>query len=199
MSESMSDESNPDRPSADEEFEATDAAFESQLDDEPDSETDASEQPETRDEEMERLRHTAAEAEKRVLMAQAEAENFRKRMRRDFEDQLKYAAVPMVGDLLEVRDNLLRALEAADQSDQSSSLKEGVAMVAKQLADTLTKYGVREIPAEGEVFDPNFHEAISQMPGDQPSGNVAHVALSGFMMHERVVRPSQVVVSTGPA
>jgi molecular chaperone GrpE len=199
MSESMSDESNPDRPSADEEFEATDAAFESQQDDEPDSETDASEQPETRDEEMERLRHTAAEAEKRVLMAQAEAENFRKRMRRDFEDQLKYAAVPMVGDLLEVRDNLLRALEAADQSDQSSSLKEGVAMVAKQLADTLTKYGVREIPAEGEVFDPNFHEAISQMPGDQPSGNVAHVALSGFMMHERVVRPSQVVVSTGPA
>ncbi|MCP4889208.1 MAG: nucleotide exchange factor GrpE [Planctomycetaceae bacterium] len=195
----MSDESNPDRPSADEEFEATDAAFESQQDDEPDSETDASEQPETRDEEMERLRHTAAEAEKRVLMAQAEAENFRKRMRRDFEDQLKYAAVPMVGDLLEVRDNLLRALEAADQSDQSSSLKEGVAMVAKQLADTLTKYGVREIPAEGEVFDPNFHEAISQMPGDQPSGNVAHVALSGFMMHERVVRPSQVVVSTGPA
>jgi molecular chaperone GrpE len=199
MSESMSDESNPDRPSADEEFEATDAAFESQQDDEPDSETDASEQPETRDEEMERLRHTAAEADKRVLMAQAEAENFRKRMRRDFEDQLKYAAVPMVADLLEVRDNLLRALEAADQSDQSSSLKEGVAMVAKQLADTLTKYGVREIPAEGEVFDPNFHEAISQMPGDQPSGNVAHVALSGFMMHDRVVRPSQVVVSTGPA
>lgn len=194
----MSDESNPDRPSADEEFEATDAAFESQQDDEPDSETDASEQPETRDEEMERLRHTAAEADKRVLMAQAEAENFRKRMRRDFEDQLKYAAVPMVADLLEVRDNLLRALEAADQSDQSSSLKEGVAMVAKQLADTLTKYGVREIPAEGEVFDPNFHEAISQMPGDQPSGNVAHVALSGFMMHDRVVRPSQVVVSTGP-
>jgi molecular chaperone GrpE len=199
MSESMSDESNPDQPSADEEFEATDAAFESQQDDQPDSETDASEQPETRDEEMERLRHTAAEADKRVLMAQAEAENFRKRMRRDFEDQLKYAAVPMVADLLEVRDNLLRALEAADQSDQSSSLKEGVAMVAKQLADTLTKYGVREIPAEGEVFDPNFHEAISQMPGDQPSGNVAHVALSGFMMHERVVRPSQVVVSTGPA
>ncbi|MGB0598645.1 MAG: nucleotide exchange factor GrpE [Rubripirellula sp.] len=195
----MSDESNPERPSADEEFEATDAVFDSQQDDEPDSETDASEQPETRDEEMERLRHTASEADKRVLMAQAEAENFRKRMRRDFEDQLKYAAVPMVADLLEVRDNLLRALEAADQSDQSSSLKEGVAMVAKQLADTLTKYGVREIPAEGEVFDPNFHEAISQMPGDQPSGNVAHVALSGFMMHERVVRPSQVVVSTGPA
>ncbi|MEE2935684.1 MAG: nucleotide exchange factor GrpE [Planctomycetota bacterium] len=195
----MSDESNPDRPSADEELEATDAAFESREDEEYNSENDVSEQPETRDEEMERLRHTAAEADKRVLMAQAEAENFRKRMRRDFEDQLKYAAVPMVADLLEVRDNLLRALEAADQSDQSSSLKEGVAMVAKQLADTLTKYGVREIAAEGEVFDPNFHEAISQMPGDHPSGNVAHVALSGFMMHERVVRPSQVVVSTGPA
>ncbi len=195
----MSDESNPDRQSADDEFEATDAAFESRQDGETDSSAEGSEQPETRDEEMDRLRHTAAEADKRVLMAQAEAENFRKRMRRDFEDHLKYAAVLMVADLLEVRDNLLRALEAADQSDQSNSLKEGVAMVAKQLADTLVKYGVHEIPAEGEVFDPNFHEAISQMPGDQPSGNVAHVALSGFKMHERVVRPSQVVVSTGPA
>ena len=198
----MSDGSVPNRQSSDEDIEATDAALESRQDGDPNSSDETGEhstQPETRDEEMDRLRRTAAEADKRVLMAQAEAENFRKRMRRDFEDQLKYAAVPMVTDLLEVRDNLLRALEAADQSDQASSLKEGVAMVAKQLADALAKYGVREIPAEGELFDPNFHEAISQMPSDQPAGHVAHVALTGFQMHERVVRPSQVVVSTGPA
>ncbi|MEM1067692.1 MAG: nucleotide exchange factor GrpE [Planctomycetota bacterium] len=161
------------------------------------SDASAEGQPETRDEEMERLRHAAAEADKRVLMAQAEAENFRKRMRRDFEDQLTYAALPLVTDLLEVRDNLVRALEAGAQAE-ASGLQEGVAMVAKQLDDTLAKYGVREIPAEGEVFDPNFHEAISQMPSDQPAGTVAHVALTGFQMHERVVRPSQVVVSTGP-
>ena len=157
------------------------------------------EKPETRDEEMERLRAEASEADKRVLMAQAEAENFRKRMRRDLEDQLKYASVSLVEDLLQVRDNLCRALDAAEQATDASGLKEGVAMVAKQLDETLGKYGVREIPAAGELFDPNFHEAISQMPSDEHTeGMVAHVHQTGFQMHDRVIRPSQVVVSTGP-
>ena len=157
-------------------------------------------QAETRDEEMERLRETAEQADKRVLMAQAEAENFRKRMRRDYEEQLKYAALPLVTDLLEVRDNLIRALEASASSSDASGLREGVAIVAKQLDDTLAKYGVCEIPADGELFDPNYHEAISQMPSDEHAdGTVAHVAVTGFQMHDRVVRPSQVVVSSGSA
>lgn len=155
---------------------------------------------ETRDEELERLRSEVVQAEKRVLMAQAEAENFRKRMRRDMEDQLRFASVPMIGDILEVRDNLLRALQAAENATDLVGLKEGVAMVAKQLDDALAKYSVEEIPALGEAFDPNCHEAISQMPSeDHPSGTVSHVAQSGFRMHDRVIRPSQVVVSSGPA
>lgn len=154
---------------------------------------------ETRDEEMERLRATADQADKRVLMAQAEAENFRKRMRRDFEDQLKFAPLALAIDVLEVRDNLIRAMEAASDSGDAAGLKEGVAMVAKQLDDMLAKHNIREIPAEGELFDPNYHEAISQMPSDQAAGMIAHVAVTGFQMHDRVVRPSQVVVSTGPA
>lgn len=153
---------------------------------------------ETPDAEMIRLRREADEAGKRVLQAQAEAENFRKRMRRDYEDQLKYAAVPLVTDILQVRDNLKRAIEVAASADSTDGLREGVEMVAKQLDDTLAKHAIREIPAAGELFDPNFHEAISQMPSpDVASGMVAHVAVSGFQMHERVVRPSQVVVSTG--
>ena len=73
-------------------------------------------------------------------------------------------------------------------------------MVAKQLDDTLAKYAVTEIAAEGQEFDPNVHEAISQMPSDDhPSGMITHVAQSGFRMHDRVIRPSQVVVSSGPA
>lgn len=159
---------------------------------------DVTDSPVTRDEEMERLRSVADQADKRVLMAQAEAENFRKRMRRDFEDQLRYAAVPIVVDILEVRDNLLRALAAADSAPDATGLKEGVAMVTKQLDDALAKYSIVEIPADGEVFDPNVHEAISQLPSEtQPAGNVTHVAQSGFRMHDRVVRPSQVVVSSG--
>lgn len=159
-----------------------------------------SESVETRDEEIERLRATAEQAEKRVLMAQAEAENFRKRMRRDVEDQLRFASLPLVVDILGVRDNLLRALAAADNAPEAAGLKEGVAMVAKQLDDALAKYSIEEIPALGEVFDPNSHEAISQMPSDEhPAGNVMLVAQSGFRMHDRVVRPSQVVVSSGPS
>lgn len=180
-------------------LDAIDAALESQAI-APDEINPADNRPETRDEQMERLRTTAAEADKRVLMAQAEAENFRKRMRRDYEDRLKFAPLPLVADLLAVRDNLVRALEAAESSTDASGLQEGVAMVAKQLDDTLTKHSVREIPAQGELFDPNFHEAISQMPSEtHASGTVAQVALTGFQMHDRVIRPSQVIVSTGPA
>ena len=158
--------------------------------------------PPSRDDEMDQLRRTAAEADKRVLQAQAEAENFRKRMRRDYEDQLKFAALPMVADLLQVRDNLHRAIEAArsgaEGDVETGGLVDGVSMVAKQFDDTLAKFGVKEIPAEGELFDPNVHEAVSQIPSpDHAEGTVAHVAAAGFQMHDRVVRPAQVVVSRG--
>ncbi|MCH1495623.1 MAG: nucleotide exchange factor GrpE [Rubripirellula sp.] len=155
-------------------------------------------EPETRDEEMERLRGEALIAEKKVLQAQAEAENFRKRMRRDLEDQLRFAALPLVEDILSVRDNLLRGLEAAETSADSAGLKEGVAMVAKQLDDALAKHSVEQISTEDATFDPNLHEAISQMPSEEhPSGSIMHVAQTGFKMHDRVIRPTQVVVSSG--
>tara|TARA_R110002049_G_scaffold72490_1_gene187013 strand:+ start:130473 stop:131063 length:591 start_codon:yes stop_codon:yes gene_type:complete len=178
---------------------ANDQAHDEAINQQPDPAGDPNPaQPETRDQEMERLRATADEADKRVLMAQAEAENFRKRMRRDFEDQVKFAPLPLVAEILDVRDNLNRAVEAAADTDDSAALRDGVAMVVKQLDDTLRKHGVREIPAQGELFDPNFHEAISQMPSPEfAAGTVAHVAVTGFQMHDRVVRPSQVVVSTG--
>ena len=163
-------------------------------------ETQQVKEPETRDEEMERLRGEVVMAEKRVLQAQAEAENFRKRMRRDFEDQIRFASLPLVEDILLVRDNLLRGLEAADHATDSAGLKEGVAMVAKQLDDTLTKHSVEEISTEDGAFDPNLHEAISQMPSeDHESGSIMHVAQTGFRMHDRVIRPTQVVVSSGSA
>ena len=180
--ESLNDKDNPDGRKADESGQA-----------DPN-------RTETRDQEMERLRQTAAEADKRVLQAQAEAENFRKRMRRDLEDQLKYASTDLILDLLQVRDNLYRAIDAAGSGGQGSGLREGVEMVVKQMDDVFAKHGVVQIPAQGEEFDPNIHEAISQVPSDEvDSGRIAHVAVCGFKLHDRVIRPSQVVVSTGPA
>ncbi len=167
-----------------------DSAFQSELD------TVA----ETRDEELERLRDETDQAKKGVLLAQAEAENFRKRMRRDLEDQMRFAALPLVEDILVVRENLLRALAAAENTTDSAGLQEGVAMVSKQLDDALAKHSVEEIAAQGEAFDPNLHEAISQMPSEEkPEGAILHVTQSGFRMHDRVIRPTQVVVSSGSA
>jgi len=144
------------------------------------------------------------QSRQRVLMAQAELENFRKRTRKDYEEQLRYAAMPLVEDILQVRDNLVRAIEAAasagDTADAIDGLKSGVELVTKQLDDVLAKHGVKPIPAVGEIFDPNFHQAIAQTPSDQhQEGTVAIEATAGFQMHQRVVRPSQVVVSTGSA
>ncbi len=155
---------------------------------------------ESRDEAMERMAHEVEQARQRVLMAQAELENFRKRTRKDYEDQLRFAALPLVEDILQVRDNLVRAIEAAGSAEGAvEGLKSGVELVTKQLDDVLAKHGVKPIPAVGELFDPNFHQAIAQTPSDQyQEGIVAIEATTGFQMHQRVVRPSQVVVSTGP-
>lgn len=156
----------------------------------------------SRDEEIDRLRGELEDANKHVLSAQAELENFRKRMRRDMEEQIKFAALPLVADVLQVRDNLVRAIEAARTSDSGSteSLLDGVSLLVKQFDDALGKHGITAIAATGETFDPNFHQAISQMPSAEwPAGSIAYEAATGFQMHGRVIRPSQVIVSTGPA
>lgn len=145
------------------------------------------------------LRGEVEEANRRVLMAQAEIENSRKRMRRDYEDQLKYASLPLLKDTLEVLDNLRRALDAARSAEAATGFAEGVAMVAKQLEEVIGKHHCTPIATDGVDFDPNVHEAISQMPSDTiPQGKIAHVAVVGYQLHDRVIRPSQVIISTGP-
>lgn len=166
-----------------------------------DAAIDAADDPpaESRDEELERMREEVEQARQRVLMAQAEMENFRKRTRKDFEDRLRFAALPLVEDLLQVRDNLVRASEAANSSTATlEGLRAGVEMVTKQLTDVMAKHGISPIAAVGETFDPNYHQAISQAPSeDHDHGVVAIEATTGFEMHGRVIRPSQVVVSSG--
>lgn len=139
-------------------------------------------------------------AESRALRAQAELENFRNRARRESEDKLKYATQPLLSDLLPVIDNVYRAVAAASQDEASGGLLEGVLLVAQQLIDVLERHNCTRIEAVGQVFDPNFHEAIQQMPSEeQPAGHVAQAVQEGYKLHDRVIRPSTVIVSTGPA
>lgn len=149
--------------------------------------------------EIEQLESKLAEANNRALRAQAEVENVRRRFRRENDEAVLYANKPLLSDLLPVVDNIERAIESANSSNDASGLLEGVKMVAEQLLAVLEKHNCPRIDAVGEQFDPEFHEAILQQPSDEPKGTILTVAQHGYKLHDRLIRPSQVIVSTGPA
>jgi molecular chaperone GrpE len=139
-------------------------------------------------------------ANNEVLRAQAEFENFRKRMRREMEEETRYAALPLVSELLPVIDNLERAIQAASQTEGASGLVDGVKLVIMQFDQALAKNGCVKIEALGKEFDPHLHMAVMQEPSNEyPAGTISRELQSGYKMHDRVVRPSQVFVSSGPA
>ncbi|MHC2070640.1 nucleotide exchange factor GrpE [Bremerella sp. T1] len=151
------------------------------------------------DDQIEQLKQDLVDAEKRVLMAQADLENYRKRVKRERDDELKYANSPLLSDLLPVVDNLQRAMQSAGDSEQAAGIVEGIKLVEKQLLETMKKRGCEPIAAEGEPFDPNFHEAILQQPSaDVEPGTVLHVAQVGYKLFDRCLRPSHVIVSKSP-
>ncbi len=149
--------------------------------------------------EVEQLRADVAAAADAKLRAQAELENFRRRAARQMEEERRYAQMPLMRDLLPVVDNIRRAIEAAEKTEDAAGLLEGFKLVAKQLQDVLGRHDCTEIEALGAPFDPHYHHAISQQPSaEHPAGTVLIVAQPGFRLHDRVVRPSQVVVSAAP-
>jgi molecular chaperone GrpE len=101
-----------------------------------------------------------------------------------------------MGDLLPVLDNVGRAIEAAEKHPDAAGLLEGFKMVARQLADALARHNCTPIPALHEPFDPHRHQAILQQPSaEYPAGTVLAVAQPGYQLHDRVLRPTQVIVS----
>ena len=147
------------------------------------------------------LRSQLAEMEKVALRHQADLENFRKRSRAQVQDQLKYASLPLITQILEAVDNLNRATEVAnDESADAAGIVEGVKMVSQQLSNILEQQGCKRIEAVGKPFDPNCHQAVQMQPSDEFESNTVMTEVrAGFMLHDRVIRPAQVFVSTGPA
>jgi len=162
------------------------------------------------------------EANDRALRSNAELENYRKRAQRELVEERRYAIVPLVRDLLPVVDNLERAIDAANMQIQKvtdatqarsasegpgsgaasdlSHLLDGVQLVATQLENVLKAHQAVRIDTVGTPFDPNFHQALAQEPSDEhPAGTITRAAQSGYKLHDRVIRPAQVFVSTGPA
>ena len=145
-------------------------------------------------ERIDELEASLQEATDRDLRNQAEFENYRKRVRREAEEEKKYASQRLVEDLLPVADDLTRALESAKGSEEP--IVAGVRMVLQRFRTALERHHVREIEATGP-FDPHRHEAVAQIPNDAPQGTILQVARTGYLLHDRVIRPAQVVVSAG--
>ena len=147
---------------------------------------------------VETLEFELQQANDRTLRVFAELDNFRKRVNREIEDTRKYAAIDLMRDMLAVWDNMSRALEAVESNHSPDTFVEGVHMMHEQFTQILARHHCTQIEALRQTFDPNVHESIAQMPSDDvPAGSVLYESQIGFKLHDRVVRPTQVVISTG--
>jgi len=152
--------------------------------------------------------HEEYKAERdRLLRTAAEAENTKKRLQTDYQRQLKFANEGILEGMVPVLDSLEAAIKSVTERVEESTVSpafttfnEGVQLVHKQLLDALKTHGLAPIVAVGETFDPNQHEALLVTPSDDvPDGKVIEEFRRGYMLHTRVLRASQVVVSQGPA
>lgn len=150
---------------------------------------------------IEQLAATRAERDAnfdKMLRAQAELDNFRKRTRAELDRELVRRSADLVRELLPALDNLDRAIAAAEATQNVEQLIEGVKMVARQFRDILAARDVEEIAAVGQTFDPNLHEAVQQVPSaDHARMTVIDEVEKGYKLHDHVIRPSKVIVSAG--
>jgi molecular chaperone GrpE len=146
-----------------------------------------------------------AEAKDRLLRALAETENVRRRAQREREDAQRYGATGFARDLLNVADNLRRALESAPeaqaQDEVTRSLLAGVAATERELLAAFERHGIRRVdPQPGERFDHNFHQAMFEVENTgQPGGAIVQVLQPGYVMHDRLLRPAMVGVAKSQA
>ncbi|MFD1018813.1 nucleotide exchange factor GrpE [Thalassobacillus hwangdonensis] len=146
--------------------------------------------------EMDRLKQEKDEIQNRLLRLQADYDNFRRRTVKDREADRKYRSQDLVTELVPVLDNFDRALKIEVSDDSSKGFVDGIKMVYQQLKAALEKEGVEEIPAEGEQFDPNFHQAVMQVEDENYESNVVIEELQkGYKLKDRVIRPSMVKVN----
>lgn len=159
--------------------------------DQTELETDSSQEPS--------LEEQLAQAKKDHLYLLAEFDNFRKQSIKERSDLVKFGSERLIRELLEVMDNFDRALQMQLTADNLETYKSGVDMIFGEMKNLLSRHGVKEVESLGKPFDPNHHEALSSEPTDNmPPGHVSQVFKRAYKMHDRVIRPAQVVVATEP-
>jgi len=132
------------------------------------------------------------------LRSQAEMENMKKRFRREKEDWFKYSNETLIKEILPIMDNLERAVSHSTSETALPSLKEGIELTLRSLKSALSKSGIEEVKAEGELFDPGLHEAVFQIDDDHAEpGKVVKEIQKGYLLNKRLIRPAMVTVSKG--
>ena len=149
------------------------------------------------------LKTEIADLKDRLLRTHAEMDNVRKRLEREKADQAKFAITKFARDIIGVGDNVQRAIDAVPQRmvEQDPALKsffEGVTMIERELLTVLGRHGIKRLDPKGEPFNPNYHQAVVEVPSDEvPAGSVTQVFQAGYMIEDRVLRPAMVAVSKG--
>lgn len=159
--------------------------------------------PLTPEEKIEALETELAKQKEQVLRQLAETENARRRAQREREDTIRYGASALAKDLLNVADNLQRALqsvpsEARESDDVIKNLVIGIEMTEKELLSAMQKQGVEKIEPLGEKFSYDKHQAMFEVPNTgKPAGTIVELMQPGYIMHERLLRPAMVGVAKG--
>ncbi len=187
--------SNEDKKDAPETENAEDEIFETEAD------LDAGE--EALVDPIEALTKENAELKDRILRTMAEMENVRRRAEKDKVDASAYAVTAFARDILNVSDNLSRAMQAApaEIAEDVKGIVEGVEMTERELINTLERHGIKQVvPAEGDKFNPKLHQAMFEVPTPEgPSGLIMNVVAPGYVIKDRLLRPAMVGVSKGEA
>jgi molecular chaperone GrpE len=143
------------------------------------------------------LRQEKDALQDRLLRTAAEFDNYRKRVDRDRKDQAEAALADALQDLLPIVDDLERALQAP-AGDEAEAYRKGVELIYQQMKDLLRKRGVKPIDAVGADFDPRYHQAIAhEVSADHREGEVTEEVRRGYMLGDRLLRPSMVKVARG--
>ena len=158
---------------------------------------DNKETPSAEEDLLEKERIRAQNMEDRFLRVNAEFENYKKRMIRESSDRLKYFHLDLIKELLPSLDNLERAIShAKSENNDVDSMIEGLEMVNKMTHEVFEKFGVSRVDTIGEVFDPNFHQAVGVVESDSvPENHIVEECLGGYLLHDRIIRPAMVRVS----
>ncbi len=146
-----------------------------------------------------KLRAELAESKAAVLYAHAEAQNVRRRAEKETADARAYASTNFARDLLSVADNLARGLDAIPAElradEKMKGLVAGLEATGRELEAVFQRHGIKKIVAIGEKLDPNFHQAMFELPSDQPVGTVVQEMQAGYMIKDRLLRPALVGVA----